>query len=97
MTPDQIDLPRIPVHFVYLDDEPEHDREFDALCHFVPRVGETVHAERGSIEFTIVDAVGYRFLRGPAGAWRQITTVILRSPKPGEHFPARVIVCTPPQ
>lgn len=80
--------PEIPVHFVYLDEEPEHDREFNALCHVVPRVGETVHAERGRNAFTVVDGVTYRFMRDPTtpDLFLQVTTVLLRDAKPGERI-----------
>lgn len=79
------------VHFVYLGAEPEHNREFDALCSFLPRLGDLlVPQEKWMLEegeLTVVHHVCHRFLPSPTpgGLRQQKATVILRDATPSER------------
>lgn len=77
-------IPQIPVHFVYLssDNEEGPDSEFDASCVSVPRIGESVTPQAGSPK-VIVHNVYHNFVKNeefnPEG-FSQYITVVLKEP-----------------
>lgn len=75
-------LPEIPLKFVYLgpDGEEHLDKEFEALCVSVPRVGEVVVPQARS-ERVMVDKVYHKFIKNEAMSdtqFVQYITVVLK-------------------
>jgi len=72
----------IPVRFVYLapDGQEELNRQFDAICLAVPRIGETVVPQAGSPK-VIVHNVYHKFIKNEAmdsKLFVQYITVVLK-------------------
>ena len=75
-------IPEIPVRFIYLapDGQEELDRQFDAICSSVPRIGETVVPQAGSKK-VIVHNVYHKFIKNEAmdsKLFVQYITVVLK-------------------
>jgi hypothetical protein len=66
------------VSFTYLDREGIADRQFQAWCDFLPRVGEKVFPQEGQKGSVIVRQIGYRFVRDSEDEpFYQIANVLL--------------------
>ena len=59
--------PEIPVRFIYLapDGQEELNRQFDAICLSVPRIGETVVPQAGSNKVRVHN-VYHKFIKNEA-------------------------------
>lgn len=73
-----------PVSFVYLapDGSEAVDTQFQALCAFVPRVGEMVMPQAGSRK-VLVHSVYYKIVTAPdsSGVFVMYPTVVLKEPR----------------
>jgi hypothetical protein len=77
-------LPEIPVRFIYLapDGQEDLDRQFDAICLSVPRIGEIVVPQAGSPK-VVVHQVYHKFIKNEAmntERFVQYITVVLKEP-----------------
>jgi len=77
-------LPEIPVRLIYIapDGQEYLDRQFDAICLSVPRIGETVVPVAGSPK-VIVHNVYHKFIKNEAmdkERFTQYITVVLKEP-----------------
>ena len=75
-------FPEIPVRFVYLapNGQEELNRQFDAICLSMPRIGETIVPQAGSPK-VIVHNVYHKFIKNEAmdsERFIQYITVVLK-------------------